>query len=283
MDTESARTWTAFVEAGCNLSKAGKVVALSQPAVHAKLQSLSRAVGVQLYERRGRGLVLTPAGNHVSAWAKDVIDSERALRAKLHQRDDANQVVLACGEGVFVHVVAERIAAHMRKHPGSVRIVILDGPAAAAAVVRGEADIAVAAGPAAHEPSLRQTPLCTTALVAVVDKRHPLAKLEAIDAGSLFVQALIVPPRGRPLRTTLDDWAAQSSTTVRVAAESTSWEAVARLASLRVGVGLVNDIVLTPKLVRVAIIGAPKTTYRVLVGRERTRDAAAGVLSLLRD
>jgi DNA-binding transcriptional LysR family regulator len=224
--------------------------------------------------------VLTAAGTHVSAWARDVVESERLLRAKLQRRTDADAVVLACGEGVFVHVVAERIAAHMRNN--TVQIQILDGPAAVAALSRGDADVAVAGGPAAHEPSLRQTPLCTTSLIAVVDKRHALAKRTCADARQLFSHALIVPPRGRPLRSTLDDWAAQSGATLLAAAESTSWEAVGRLASLRVGVGLINDIVQTRSLVRVPLTGAPKTTYRVLVRKERTRDAVTAVVALLR-
>src|SRR5690242_13088635 len=148
MELDGLRALVAFAEAGCNLTRSGKAVGLSQPAMHARLQTVAKELEVTLYERRGRALQLTAEGGRVLAWARDVLEREQSLRTELHGGRATQRVVLACGEGALVHVVSGRLAALARAWPGVLSFLVLDGPAAAAAVERGTAHLAVAAGPA---------------------------------------------------------------------------------------------------------------------------------------
>jgi DNA-binding transcriptional LysR family regulator len=283
MDTDGLRALVAFAEAGCNLTLAGRTIGLSQPAMHARLQGVARALETALYERRGRRLQLTPDGARVLAWARDVLERERTLRVELRQGQAEERVVLACGEGALVHVVAERIAPFLRERAGVLSFLVVDGPAAVAAVERGSAHLAVVAGPASSAPGLRSQPLVTSALLAVASRQHPLARAEReVDVGALLEHRLLVPPLGRALRSTLEDAAAARGRGLEVAAEVTGWEAVCRLAALGVGVGVVNDVVATPGLARISVRGLPAVTYRLLMRRGRgTRLAEEVVRTLL--
>ena len=270
MDTDGLRALVAFADAGCNLTLAGRTIGLSQPAMHARLQGVARALETALYERRGRRLQLTPEGARVLAWARDVLERERALRAELRQGHAEERVVLACGEGALVHVVAERIAPFLRERAGVLSFLVLDGPAAVAAVERGSAHLAVVAGPASSPPGLRSQPLVTAALLAVAARQHPLARAgREVDVRTLLEHRLLVPPLGRALRATLEEAAAAHGRPLEVATEVTGWEAVCRLAALGVGVGIVNDVVATPGLARLAVRGLPAVTYRLLTRRGR--------------
>jgi DNA-binding transcriptional LysR family regulator len=270
MDLESARVFVAFAEVGCQLTACGRVVGLSQPAVHARLQALARDLDVALYERRGRRLALTAEGTRVLAWAKDAVEAERALRKSLGGDVDDGRVVIACGEGALVHVVAARVAEIARKHPGRLSFRVVDGPTAVELVTRGEAHMAVVAGAvSSSSSSLKAIPVVTTALCAVAPRRHPAVAAARIDVEALLRFQLLVPPPGRPLRTVLEEAALTCGRTVEIAAEVTGWEAVARLAALGVGVGVVNDVVATPGLARSEIVGVAGTTYRLLRRRSR--------------
>jgi DNA-binding transcriptional LysR family regulator len=283
MDMEGLRALVAFAEAGCNLTLAGRTIGLSQPAVHARLQGVARALQTALYERRGRRLQLTPEGARVLAWARDVLERERALRVELGQGHADERVVLACGEGALVHVVAERIAPFLRERSGVLCFLVVDGPAAVAAVERGAAHLAVVAGPASSPPGLRSLPLITASLLAVAARQHPLARAgREVEVRALLEHRLLVPPLGRALRATLEDAAAAHGRALEVAAEVTGWEAVSRLAALGVGVGVINDVVATPGLARLAVRGLPPVTYRLLMRRGRgTRLAEEVVRALL--
>jgi len=268
MDLESLRAFVAFADAGCKLTAGGKAIALSQPAMHARLAGLARDLDVNLYERRGKDLVLTTEGVSVVAWARDILARERSLRRALDGGLDDDRVVLACGEGALVHVVADRVAPWLRAQPGRLSFLVVDGPGAVEAVRRGDAHLAVVAGPAAHAKDLKSDLLLTTSLCAVALRRRLGA--DSIDIDDLLALPLLLPPIGRPLRATIEDAAAARRRVVDVAVEVTGWEAVARLARLGVGVGVVNDVVATPGLARATIRGLPSTTYRVL----RRRGAA---------
>ncbi|HLM42605.1 MAG TPA: LysR family transcriptional regulator [Myxococcaceae bacterium] len=283
MELDGLRALVAFAEAGCNLTRSGRAVGLSQPAMHARLQTVARELEVTLYERRGRTLQLTSEGGRVLAWARDVLEREQSLRAELHGGRATQRVVLACGEGALVHVVSGRLAALARARPGVLSFLVLDGPAAAAAVERGVAHLAVAAGPAGTTPGLRSLPLLTTPLLAVVARPHPLSRAgQEVEARTLLDHPLLLPPPGRVLRTTLEELAAAHGLSLRVAVEVTGWEAVCRLAALEVGVGLVNALVPTPELTRLAVRGLPSTTYRILLRRGRGTPLMEEVVEALR-
>lgn len=268
MDLESLRALAVFADAGCRLTAAGKVIGLSQPAMHARLAGLARDLNVSLYERRGKVLALTTDGVRVVAWARDILARERALRRDLDGGLDDDRVVLACGEGALVHIVADRVAPWLRAHPGRLSFLVVDGPGAVEAVRRGDAHLAVVAGPAAHAKDLKSDLLLTTALCAVALRRRLVD--DSLDVADLLALPLLLPPVGRPLRATIEDAAAARQLVVDVVVEVTGWEAVARLARLGVGVGVINDVVTTPGLARATIRGLPSTTYRVL----RRRGAA---------
>lgn len=271
MDLESLRAFVAFADAGSRLTAGGKAIGLSQPAMHARLSGLARDLDVVLYERRGKALVLTVDGVRVVAWARDILARERLLRRDLDGGVDDDRVVLACGEGALVHVVADRVAPWLRAHAGRLSFLVVDGPGAVDAVRRGDAHLAVVAGPAAHAKDLRSDALLTTSLCAVAPRRF--LAVDTIDVDGLLALPLLLPPIGRPLRATIEDAAAARSLAVDVAVEVTGWEAVARLARLGVGVGVINDVVATPGLARAAIRGLPTTTYRLL--RRRGASLAA--------
>ncbi len=61
ISSDRLHTFAVFAEDN-NLSRAAKRLHLSQPAVHAQLKALADELGVPLYQRAGRGLVLTKEG-----------------------------------------------------------------------------------------------------------------------------------------------------------------------------------------------------------------------------
>jgi DNA-binding transcriptional LysR family regulator len=66
-------------------SKAAEVLHLTQPAITHQIQNLEETLGELLMERRGRSLVLTPAGEVFYEYAKQIINLTETARETVHQ------------------------------------------------------------------------------------------------------------------------------------------------------------------------------------------------------
>ncbi|HEY2794956.1 MAG TPA: LysR family transcriptional regulator, partial [Micromonosporaceae bacterium] len=70
LEADSLAAFAAFA-ARRNLTTAAAELHISQPSLHTKLRKLATAIGTPLYERDGRHLVLTPAGQRLAVFAAD--------------------------------------------------------------------------------------------------------------------------------------------------------------------------------------------------------------------
>ena len=73
--------WTVVREG--TVSAAGRALRLAQPTVSGQLKELEDALGVQLFHRRGRRLVLTDVGGHVYRYADEIFTLGRELQESL--------------------------------------------------------------------------------------------------------------------------------------------------------------------------------------------------------
>jgi LysR family transcriptional activator of nhaA len=75
--------WTVAREGG--VGRAAEALNLAQPTVSAQVGQLEAALGEELFTRRGRGLVLTPTGELVYAYADEIFSLGREMVTALRQ------------------------------------------------------------------------------------------------------------------------------------------------------------------------------------------------------
>ena len=76
-----------------DFTSAARAQEISQPAVSRHMAALARELGMELFERRGRSLVLTPAGRHVAEAVQQAFAGLEQSLAKLH--DGKESIVFA--------------------------------------------------------------------------------------------------------------------------------------------------------------------------------------------
>lgn len=82
MDWDKLRIFNAAAEAG-SFTHAGEALNMSQSAVSRQVSALEQELGVPLFHRHARGLILTEQGELLAGTAKDVMMKLEATRAKL--------------------------------------------------------------------------------------------------------------------------------------------------------------------------------------------------------
>ena len=80
-----------------SVSKASRELHLSQPTISEQLRKLEESVGVKLFERSGRGLRLSDAGQTMFGYADQIFRLGREMRAAFAHGEAAMQSRLAVG------------------------------------------------------------------------------------------------------------------------------------------------------------------------------------------
>lgn len=281
LSSDRLHTFAVFAE-DTNLSRAAKRLHLSQPAVHAQLKALADELGVPLYQRAGRGLVLTKEGVEVAAFAREIDERTNELVTRLRGESGERSVVLAAGAGALVHLLAGGLRAFSRSRPRTrVEVVAADATDAVDRVRRGLAHVGVAvldAPPAELEAHV----LARAAQVVVVPRDHRLARKRAVRLADLDGEDFVAPPEGGPQRAALDAALAASSVRVRPTAVARGWDVVLKLVDLGVGIGIVNDTCTIPRtLAARPLRELPVVTYRAVTRPRPRRDALDLVRALV--
>ncbi|MER5456066.1 LysR family transcriptional regulator [Micromonospora sp. NPDC002389] len=258
LEADALRSFAVFAEHR-NFTAAAAALHISQPSLHVKIRKLATALGVDLYERDGRRLTLTVAGERLAAYASDTRRRTDEFLRELHQ-DATPTMTIAAGRGTLRWVIAEPIR-QIGRQGRRVHVITADRDAALAAISAGRADLAVVA----HDPPGRQyesTQIAAYRQVLVIDDGHPLAERQQVRLRDLDGLDLVVPPAGRAHRRALDRALLDAGVTWQVAAEVDGWDLLVHLSALGVGATVVNGCVELPDGLRaVPVHGLPMIRY----------------------
>lgn len=186
-DWNHARAFLATADLG-SLARAAVALGLSQPTLSRQVEALQQTLGVVLFERAGRGLVLTHAGlellDHVRGMGEAA--SRTSLAADGRTQTLQGSVAVAASDVYATTLLPDVVADIARQHPGlTIEIVVANDRTD---LRRREADIAVRSYPTEH-PDLIVKRLGSdeAGFFASIDwlRRHPVpltaADLEGVD------------------------------------------------------------------------------------------------------
>ena len=268
LESDALHAFEVFAEHR-NFTTAAAVLRISQPSLHVKIRKLAKGLGVQLYERDGRRLVLTAAGQRLAAFAADGARRADELLGELHGGPPA--LTVAAGQGAFRWVISRairRVAAAGRR----VRVITADRDAALTALSGGRADLAVIGydPPPRHLDAvqIRRYPQ-----VLMIDSGHPLAGRARLRLTDLDGLDLVVPLPDRPHRRALERAFVDAGVNWQPVAEADGWDLLVHFAKLGIGATIVNGCVPVPEgLTAVPVTDLPAVRYWAVWRGQRDAD-----------
>lgn len=141
-DWNRAKAFLVTAEQG-SLSAAARSLGMAQPTLGRQVAALEQELGVKLFERRGRGLVLTPGGLALVEHARAMGEAagRLSLAATGRAEDLAGSVRVSASEVVASYLLPKIVAALQARHP-ALEVAIIASNAASDLKGR-EADIAI--------------------------------------------------------------------------------------------------------------------------------------------
>jgi DNA-binding transcriptional LysR family regulator len=245
-------TFSAAAELG-SFTKAAKALRLTQAAVSLRIQALEKALGKSLFDRRGGRVLLTEAGQKLSAYVQRILDLHREARRAITGLEPAvaGELVIAASTIPGEHLLPELLSAFGRKYPHiRVRAAAGDSSAVIGQVERGEVSLGLL-GRKADSPHLEFRFLATDRMVLIAAPGHPLAAKRQVTVDQLAAYPLILREAGSGLRHCFEkslDRAGRSLADLRVALELGSNEAIKEAALRGVGLAVLSVLAVQKEL-----------------------------------
>jgi DNA-binding transcriptional LysR family regulator len=275
-------TFATVAEHG-NISRAATALHLSQPAVSGQLRLLQDEFGEPLYQREGRGIRLTAAGEQLLGIAQRMRETFAAAHALRDALRGLERGTLRIGASTTLasYVLPYLIAVFHKRHP-DVALSTIDGNTADIVAALGSLDVALVEGPTGQD-----LPLGTTVtswredeIVAIVPSSHPLA--DGRDAASLDVLGgypLVLREQGSGVRQIVGRAFERCGVPMRVALEIAGVEGVKEAVRAGMGIGFVSAMSIRHEdsaLRRLRIAPAPlKRHFSILVPHAATPSRVA--------
>lgn len=256
----------------------------SQSAASAALTELEAALGVPLFDRFGRRLLLNENGRALLPKAASLIDQALELQ-QLFGSEHAMPLKLAASLTIGEVLMPERVASWQALHPDSpVQLMIGNTREVVAAVAALEVDIGFIEGPQAH-PDLLLEPWLADEMVVVAAPAHPLALSRRITREALRGARWAMREPGSGSREMVDRWLLEHLGSIEVAFELGSLEAIRRLVAEGVAVGCLSRLAVAASLAQGSLValrtGLPPARRRLAIVRHRDKRLAQGAEAFL--
>ena len=233
-----------FVEVAkhASMSQAAQALHLSPPAISMQIRQVESQVGLALFDRVGRQVSLSTAGEYFLVHA-------RCLLASLKEAEDAMARLKQLERGMLTigivstakYFVPHLLARFHEEHPGvDVRLrVLLDREQLVALMQAGEVDLSVMGRPP-RELAARAEAFAVHPLVFVCGSHHALLGSAPVPARLLDGQAFIVREHGSGTRAAMAAFFAQRQVVPRITMEMPSNETIKQAVIAGMGLGFLS-------------------------------------------
>jgi DNA-binding transcriptional LysR family regulator len=224
------------------VARAAQARRLSQPAVSEHVRGLEAFFGVRLFERAGRGVRPTAAARLLEPFARQALGLlASAEQAAVELRGlRAGAVAVGASTTPGTYLLPGVLGRFHAAHPGvALTLRIGDTREIEQWVAAGSVELGVI-GEAPVRPGIAAEPWVKDELVAIVARRHPLARRHTVRGTALAGEPYISREEGSSTRAVAERFLAQQGVKLRPAMELGSTEAVREAVAAGLGVSVVS-------------------------------------------
>ncbi|MGH3491884.1 MAG: LysR family transcriptional regulator [Sciscionella sp.] len=269
MDSRQLHYFLAIVEHG-GITRAAAALHIAQPSLSQTLRGMERELGVELFHRVGRRLVLTAAGTALLGPAHRVArDLREAGRSVRDVRGLAGgRLDIASLATLAVDPLAGLVGAFRRNHPGvSFRLAAPEDASTVGELVRtGECELGVAHVPL-PDSELVVLPLAHQRLVVVSSPGTAQQPGRALGLRALASLDWVATPLGTSTRALLEEALGTLGVSARIVVETPHREAVVPLVLAGAGATLLPEPLAAEAVQRGAIVRSttPRITRQIAI------------------
>ncbi|HZG17275.1 MAG TPA: LysR family transcriptional regulator [Candidatus Bathyarchaeia archaeon] len=228
-----------------HVTRAAEFLSISQPALSRSIARLEEELGVPLFTRQGRTIMLNRYGKLFLHRVDRILAEFHNGKQELHDLVHPEHGEVALG---FLHTLGTSIIPDLigtfRTLSPSIRFQLIQNHSYSLLdhMNEGELDLCLIAEPTETKMHIQWVPLWTEEIFAILPPWHPLAECKSIMLEEIADESFIFLKKGYALRETTDRLFRQLGINPKVTFEGEEVATVAGLVGAGLGVSLLPDV-----------------------------------------
>ncbi len=198
MELRHLRYFVAVAEE-MSFTRAAQRLHIAQPPLSQQIRDLETELGVLLFNRTKRSIMLTQAGKEFLPEAREILDSVARLqqRAVLRARGDLGRLTIGIISSMAVTKFAGMLRSFQKNNPG-IQISLTDHPSSwqLEALTAGKIDVGFLRPPTEPPPLIKIRRLQREPMKLAVPSDHPFAVRKEVDWKDLSAEPIILVEPG---------------------------------------------------------------------------------------
>ncbi len=225
-----------------SFSKAAELLHLTQPGVSMHIKELEKNAGLPLFERIGKKLFVTEAGQELLTRAREILrsikDADEALDGlKGLRRGRINLAVVSTAK----YFVPQLLARFRQEYPElEIRLAVNNRISVIEQLVGNEVDLAIM-GRSPQSVDMVAAAFAQNPHVVIAAPDHPLAARRKVPVSTLAAETFIVREPGSGTRLAMQQFFTQANVTFKVGMEMASNETIKQAVMAGMGVSFISQ------------------------------------------
>jgi DNA-binding transcriptional LysR family regulator len=265
-------------------SRAAELLDLSQPGVSLQVKALERTIGLPLFEKNGRTLRLTEAGQELLSYSQKLFALLNETQLVLEELGGARRGTVKVGASTSagIYVVPSALGAFHRQNPGiKLTLDVVNRITVQDRLLRDDIDLGVM-GLIEDSHDMEVAEFVPNELVVISSPRHPMAPRQNIPLEELGSELFLLREEGSGTRTDVERLFVERGIPLHVGMELRSSGAVKQAVAADLGIAVVplsaiELELLAKRLIVLDVVGFPVHRHWYLVRRSGRHLSAAAV------
>jgi DNA-binding transcriptional LysR family regulator len=240
-----------------SFTRAAEVVHLTQPGVSKHIRQLEEYFGAPLFDRLGKKVALTQAGEMLFEASQEITASAAAAEQRIEELDGLHGGRLALGASfpLGIYVLPGFLAAFRKQYPQvEVLLEISLSEKIVAKILANKLDLGLVSHES-HDPRLSAKKFMTDELIAIAPRGHRWAKMKSIRPQELPGETFIVAARGAGTRAVVEERLKAQGVRLEKVFDFGNIEGVKRAVEAGLGISIQSKSVVQREIAAGSLIG----------------------------
>jgi len=264
-----------------SFSRAAEKLFITQPAISKRISSLEFSLDCQLFDRLGKSVQLTQAGEAIIPSYQRIIAeiSETRRIISTLRAQVSGQLKFGTSHHIGLHRLPPVLRQYTKQYPDvELDIQFMDSEQAAALILKGNIELALITLPDTVEKPFTTVPVWSDPMQCVVAKDHVLASRKTVSRKHLAEHGVLLQSHSTHTRDIIDQ-ELKLDDKVKIIMESNYLETIKAMIQNNIGWGVLPESMIDDSLQRLKIQGIKMERHLgVLLHASRTLSSSAAAL-----